>query len=254
MDSNNRSQRDARLAAEERRQERAYWQEILAGDWNPAQFPREPVSVSATTSEQTLEFPLEGTIAEPLIAFCGGSDITIHVFLTAAMHGVLGALDWRESVDNAVLTPISRQEAGTPLINTVLPIRCRFEKSATFKELLLAARDAVADGDEHLNFPLLETFPRIREIGVAVLLEQIHDVGDLEPLKPSMVWSFCRRGQSLACGLSYDGGRFGQETVRRLASRFAALIRQALANVEAPLLARAAAFLYGIDYVFCQTV
>jgi amino acid adenylation domain-containing protein len=231
LDSKQLSKREARLAAEEHRQEREYWLKALAGEWTPARFPEDLSGAAEPSFELIEDVHLADDLSVRLLDFCGGSDITVHVFLTAAAHALLGLLQPGHRVDHVILTPIPRQETNAPLINTLLPIRASFSRDTTFKQLLLAAREAVAEGDRHLNFPLLETFPSLRGIDVAVLSEAIHDPRDLEPLQPAMIWRLKRRFKTLSIGITYDCKVYKPRTVELLAKRLETLIRRLLFDV-----------------------
>jgi non-ribosomal peptide synthetase component F len=161
------------------------------------------------------------------------------MILTAAVALLLKKYTGGEDI--ILGTQVLKQAQEAEFINTVLPLRLAMPEEASFKELILAARQTIEEATQHKNYPLrllLEQlgapvdavdFPLFE---VAVLLENIHDQRYIDYLSPRLTFAFRRQDESLLLRLDYDAARYDAASMVRLGQHFACLLARAVADIS----------------------
>ena len=142
------------IAANQNVKEKTYWLEKFSGTFERSSFPTDR-KISGDGSEyrylgESTSFTLAGEVFSKLMEVGKGSDRLLHVFMIAAVAGLLDK--YTGCTDIVVGTPVYRQESEEDFVNTVLPLRILLEKPITFKELLAQSRNTLAAATD---FPYL---------------------------------------------------------------------------------------------------
>ena len=143
--------------------------------------------------------------------------------------------------DISVGTPILKHEEDANFINTILPIRSKFEAEYAFKHLLLQVRNTIFEACENQNFPI-ETL--LYQLGiesdedafplfdVAVLLENVQDREYLKEVMTNMIISFNNTGEQVEGVIEYNASLYEKGSVERMANHLKNLLLHALSNVH----------------------
>ncbi len=230
--------------------EARYWLEQFSQPVEPVSFPsdRRETSASAFASAEasTYSFSLPRETGSVLLSIAGGSDIRLHMLLLSAVTVLLHKTGYRNPVDITVGMPVYKQEkSGARFVNTVLPLRNRFDPGISFKELLLQTRETVTGAVKNQNYPfealvnqleLSQSPDRCPLFDVAVLLENIHDPGYLAPVRPGMVFRFNRAGKGgpIEVAVDYNAGRFSEAALQAHGERLVHVLMQVTADINAP--------------------
>jgi amino acid adenylation domain-containing protein/non-ribosomal peptide synthase protein (TIGR01720 family) len=228
------------VAAAQKTRERDYWQNRLAGQWEKALFPYDnPADREETRKTVTFEVPE----IERLTALSRGNDYTLNVILQSVL--ILQLFRYTGNEDIIIGTPTFKQEVEGDYINTVQILRNRLEPSMTFKSLLMAARQTVVEATENQNYPAEIIPDQLGRTGqadddypifdVSMILENVHDTGGLRTIKHNVTLSFKRHENGIEGTLHTVSGRYGEETVRRIADHYIRLLQDAVNNLDKPL-------------------
>ena len=225
--------------------EGAYWLARFQGELVRSSFPGDiKTGIDDEYSAGTVKSRLPAELNSRLMKLRNDSDYRLFMILAAGVTAVLAK--YTGNTDITVGAPIYRQEqeGDAEFINTILPLRLRFEAGITFKELLLQVRETVIEADENQNYPM-ETL--LYKLGmstsrgdfplfdVALLLENVHERQYLHSINPGIVFFFSRTGDDIEVEIQYDASRYLGPTVERVAAHLSHLLQNALENVGTPL-------------------
>ncbi|MGE5343807.1 MAG: amino acid adenylation domain-containing protein [Candidatus Omnitrophota bacterium] len=221
-----------RIAAGKKIKEKEYWLDKLFG--NP---PRSNLSSLYSPridrSIDEMEFAFTGEVNKGIIKLAAGSDIRLHMVLTAVFILLLNKYTGHDDVITGIPIVKTDNQLHADLINKALILRHQFTADMTFKDLLLHVRQTMIDADAHRNYPvelLLEQFDIT--VDTAILLENIHDMDDLSSLQPGMIFSFLRTSSGLHGKVQYDASSHRRNQVERMISYFGFLLECVLFNPE----------------------
>lgn len=222
------------------RSEREYWAGKLSGELDKTviQTDRKVAAGQARVlASQTLT--IVGPAFATLERLHNRSERRLHMILTAAVALLLKKYTARAEV--LLGAPVLRQEQEAQFINTVLPLRLAVPEEASFKDLILAARQTIEEATQHQNYPLRLLLEQLGLPGdaadfplfeVAVLLENIHQQSYIDHLNPRLTFAFRRDDQALHLRLDYDASRYAAESMARLGRHFGCLLERALADLN----------------------
>jgi amino acid adenylation domain-containing protein/non-ribosomal peptide synthase protein (TIGR01720 family) len=225
---------------DQKRKEREYWLEKLSGEPVKSSFPSDRKKRElAKPVVDTVKAGLPPEVSARLIGLSRESDVMLHMILAAAVDILL----WKYtgSLDILLGVPIYKQEIDAQFINTVLPLRVRFNEDITFKELLLLVRETVIKANENQNFPielltshlnLPSTEDKFDLFDVTVLLESIHDKKYLANSNYNITFFFSRTGHHIEALLEYNSLLYDRETLERIMKHFIRILRVILFNVD----------------------
>lgn len=192
----------------------------------------------AAGGRDSLRFDFPPHLAERLLQISSHSDHTLFVVLMAAFAVLLRRCGGEEGC--FVAAPIVRQEGDGHYINTVLIHGLRVDENASFRDLLLQARNVCLEAEEHQNFPLLEMLARSGvprgEDGrlrwpTALSLENIHDADYLDGLDVQLLFACRRREKELDLTIHF-GSAYDRSMVNRLAEILWVLLEGILFRVD----------------------
>lgn len=240
MSTKSNFSREFAIAASEHVAERDYWLQCLEGELPQSSFygdyPYHHTD-NIAYEQVALRFPQE--INQRLRQLSNGSDQMLHTVLVAALSVLLSK--YSESEDIIVGAPIYRQPNEDGLINTILPLRTNPGANTTFKELLIATRKTIIEAVKHQNYPMQILFEQLgfyREthgrsiFDVAVLLENIHEISYLRPMKLNMIFIFQRDVEDIQGILQYNSGKFTPRTAQQIGGHFIYVLQQAIFQVD----------------------
>jgi amino acid adenylation domain-containing protein len=238
------------LAAHQNIEEKEYWLERLSGDWQSCRFPVDTAITAEDQDEKDLttasEFYFD--IMDPLLGkikkISNNSPHTMHMMLCAALALLLRKYTATEDI--VLGTTVYKQENPDILLNKLLPIRVSLELSQSFKDVLLATRTAVLDANQYYCYPMEMLAKQLGRpydphgdfplFDVTLIIDNIHDPAYLRHVGTGfdMVFSYCAK--KLGCKVLYNGERYREETVARIARHFTQLLENALQDVESEAL------------------
>jgi len=234
------------VAASQYTSEEKYWLNQLDGEWVKTIFPydyKKNVNEHRQeykTGKEAVRFTMNSRISERLQKLSNGSDLRLHMLLTAAVVALL--YKYTDTRDILVGMPIYKQDIQGEFINTVLTIRNTIKEGMTFKELLLQLRETIVEASENQNYPIEtllyhlnlpaagEDFPLF---DVAILLENIHDKKYLQHIRYNMTFAFSRTGEQVKGVIEYDPTVYKKTTIERIINHFFLLLETVLFDMDA---------------------
>ncbi|MCX6581868.1 MAG: amino acid adenylation domain-containing protein, partial [Candidatus Aminicenantes bacterium] len=241
------SSKQAILAGQHIKEEK-YWLEKLSGLLEKTIFPYDyndnrPLNKAREGAAQKTEsqtFQLEGEIFSRLMKLSSGSDIRMHMILTAVLAALLEKYTGRQDI--IVGVPTLKQEIDAEFVNTVLTLRITVEDHMTFKDLLLQVRQTMVEAAQFQNYPVevlpyhlglpfsgADDFPLF---DIALLLENIHDKAYIGHLHLNMIFTFSRTGERLQGTLEYNALRYEKAAAEGILSHYRRVLEEVLADVN----------------------
>ncbi len=222
--------------------EKNYWlnklSDVIAGQCFPYDYPDN----IAKRFMKALQFEIPVKLSNRLIEIAGGSDIRLHMILSAGIIILLNK--YTDDKDILVGIPIYKQKVEGEFTNTVVAVRNLLEEDQTFKQLIIQVKQSITEGMENANYPI-ETLlyhlnmsfsqGSIPLFDVAILLENIHDKKYLRHIRNNMTFSFRRSGEHLEGTLEYNAAVFEETTVQRIINHFLEMLLNAAFNVDLPI-------------------
>jgi amino acid adenylation domain-containing protein len=243
------------LEAGQKIKEREYWLDKFAGNPPGCYFPYDNKKAIHQPGRENKEFSrvdftLTGESFHRLMDLGNQADLRVYIILTAVL--VLLLNKYSGSNDIVVGAPVysSNPEAvehNGELINTVLALRTQLKDDMTFKALVLQMGQTIYEATTHQNYPIelvLEHWRgsnrggrdnNNRLLDVAVLLGNIHDRNHIDPVNPSIVFSFIREKDALKGELDFLPLFYKKTTAAKLADHFKQLLQNALKEVDLPI-------------------
>ncbi len=250
--NNNKTMDQLAVAAAQKTKEREYWVSKLAGDWETCLFPYDMAGVGEPVYEEFV-FELRDSVSAALVKMSGGSDVRLHIILSAALTALLYRYTYNRGVDGDVVmgAPILKPDEGaesTGFTNTLLAFHTHVKAEMTFKELLLSVRQTVVDAYENQTYPMeILTGQLNRPIvagkgfplfSAALVLEGIHEAGMLEGVHLDMKILLKRDskdGDKIGGQWVYDGLRYKEDNVARLVRRLEGLLETVTSAMDTKL-------------------
>jgi fengycin family lipopeptide synthetase D len=255
------SQKDfsIKIAAADTRKtkERDYWMKRLSADGGPvkSRFPYDFDYKSDNSDIGSVEFKkvyfrLSAHQFSMVMKLAGDSNVKLYILLAAMLNLLLDKYMYTDNHpgdserDIVIGTPISRQEDEKNLINTVLPIRNRFNHGMPVKELLMQVRETIIGAAEHRNYPvellpeqlgLANSGPGFPLFDIILLLENIHDKRYIEHIPVNIIFSFRRASGAVEGFVEYNPLVYRQDTMEQVVKRFKRLMANALDGLDKPL-------------------
>lgn len=234
-------------AASQNIKEKDYWLQKLFDPPAPTGFPyigpTGPTGAPGAAGElKTAALIFPDKLSAALIKISGNSEARLFIILAAGVTALIHK--YNSKTDIIVGTSITKQEENLPLINTILPLRCRVESSMTFKELIYQIKETFFEAVENqdypyeillhqLGIPIRPAEPTLLEI--AILLESIHDRRYIQKIHPNMIFSFRLSGDNIELTLEHNPPFYDVAAAGRIADHLENLLDKALAHVELPL-------------------
>lgn len=235
------------IAANQKIKEKNYWLKKLSGISGKSSFSiiqriDEEKPGESKTGLEPVAFNLSGEAFQALTKLSKKDDRTLHVILAAGVIVLL--YRYTGSDDIVVGTPIYKQNIDADIINTILPLRIRLEKSMSFKEVLLQVRNTLVEATENYSYPV-ELLPA--DLGlpfsekefpifdVAFLLTNIHDRSYLRRVPINILFSFTRKEGAIEAVIDYNPRLYTSEAVQSIGNLYQNLARQVFSNVDVQL-------------------
>ncbi len=234
----------AALVAHQNIKEKDYWLETLAGIPDKTHLPYDYVKKStAHVPEASFQVRMPGDISGRLLKISGGSDAKLHMLLATALFTLI--YKYTHAGDLTIGAPIYKPDKDGEFLNLVLPLRCVFEETISFKELLMKTRQTLLGANEHRNYPIdfmteqlgLETaegedFPLF---DIALLLDNIHMKEFLHDIKTNLRFRFNRSGGGIDGVIEYTPSRYRENTIERMFVHLTTILRTSLSNLDIQL-------------------
>jgi len=233
------------LVANQNLDEREYWLNRLAGEWEKTHFPYD-FHKRADHRPDMGRFSccLSPGLAGKSWKLAGGVDFKLHIILLTGLMALLHR--YTGTRDITVGSPVLRQEQDSEFINTILVFRQPLPVNLGFKDFLLSVRETVVGATENQDFPLAVLADLLGEpagnedftlFDVGLMLESIHERDYLRAIddRYDMLFCFSGREEEITCTVEYDAGLYREETVQRIAAHFQFLLESGLSEPELPL-------------------
>lgn len=232
------------VAAGQKNREKQYWLNNLAGFTGKTGFPFPRKKLRNTTGAgdaafNETRFTFTDEMNRKLLKLSNNADSRLFMILVAALTVLLKK--YTGKYDIVLGCPVLKQDIDTKFINTVLPLRCRIEQGATFKDLLLNTKQTIIQATENQNYPLKVLLNQLNlpysEQGfvlfdTAVLLENIHKKSYIMHLHPNIIFSFSHAGEQVVGDLEYNSQLYEQDAIRQIANHYNILLEKVLENVN----------------------
>jgi amino acid adenylation domain-containing protein len=239
------------IAANQKTGERAYWLGQLAGEPPKSVFPYDfeaDVKRRKEGSPRTgaFNFSCPGPLYKGLMKLSTGSDVKLHLILTAALMALLEKYTPNNRPDIIIGTPIYHQQKQGEYINTVLPLRGRAAPGMSFKDLLLHTRTTMVEASKHQGYPIevlvqeLGMDPYAIDFplfGVGLLLDNIQDKKDIGHLSINLLFC-CTHDpdrELIEVTIEYNPSLYKESTIRRISGHFSRFLERAADHLDAPL-------------------
>jgi amino acid adenylation domain-containing protein len=240
--------RDVSIAAAQYVKEKRYWLQKLSGELIKSYFPydNDRTGDFLIPGEDSVTTCFAGERFSRLMQLSRGSDYSLHIIAVAVVLVLLAKYTNNDNKDIIVGAPIKKQAIASEIkfVNTVLALRVHLDGNMTLKELLVRVRETVLEADENKNYPIevlmsMLNMPMAGDdtplFDVAVLLENIHDIEYLRPVKVNMIFCLRKTAESVELDIRYNTARYERGTVERIAAQFDLVLQQMLSNVDLPL-------------------
>ena len=228
------------VAAHQHIKEKDYWLNKLSGGLEKSIFPYDTKNKGKKSKLEPVKFSFSPDIYSGLMTLSRGSDLKLHMILTAASMVLL--YKYTGNPDMILGTPIYKPDHGGRFINLLLPLRVHTRQSMTFKELLPQVGQTIIEANENRDYPIdmlpgqlnvyvpgEDDFPLF---DIAVLLENIQYRDYLQDVKINMIFSFLRKGESIEGNLEYNSFLYNKATINKIIGHFTNLLKNSLSNIE----------------------
>ncbi len=227
--------------------EEKYWTHWLEEFAGGASFPYDRIAGGDDSrADETMRFRLPDHVTARLADMSRKSQVMLFVILASAVASLLRKYTTRSDV--VVGAPIFKPEATGVFLNTILPIRCGFERESTFKDVLMRMKREIAEADAHKDYPVEllcerigSAWPSAGEVfplfDVTVTVDTIHDLEHIRHIPASMSFVFSPGADiaSIASVISYNPAKYEAETVSRIAEHLMGFLDKACFEPDAPI-------------------
>ncbi|MED1788412.1 amino acid adenylation domain-containing protein [Brevibacillus laterosporus] len=222
-------------------EEQQYWLGKLQGNVVASGFPEDFTRTrkESTRSVYKAVFPAE--LFEKVIATSNGSAFGMYVLLVTGVKLLLS--HYTGSEDILVGMPPFQMKRSKDTANHLLALRTFGTKNDSFAEWAGKIKQTVMEADQHPNLSFAEAVrmlhPEINDpsqvnMQTVVLLDSVHDVGDIDNIESKTLFLFRAVGNSLEIELHYDSECYQEETIQCIVQHTLRLLQQALSNPKQP--------------------
>lgn len=235
------------VAASQFMKEKEYWFKKLSGRMEKTTFLYEqlpsPIESSLYSKDQ-VKYRFVYEVSKKLINLSNENDYALHIILLAGLMVLLHK--YTGSTDILVGTPIYKQDNDDEgeFVNTILAIRTYIYSSATFKDVVLQAKQAVIEAEENQNYPIERLLNQLNLplsrgsfplFDIALLLKNVHDERYLHSIKINLIFSFIREDEGITGVFEYNPSLFKKNSIERIISHYTNLMDQVISYVNLPI-------------------
>lgn len=232
------------IAAGQKIREKEYWLKKLSATHGDGEFssgfpasPEIPAPGNAEPVMEQVTGQLPDELTQRMMSMSGGSDVRLHLILTACVSALLAK--YSGCGDVSIVTPILRPDKEADFLNTALPLRSHLTVDTTFKELLLQIRQTFLEAGENQDYPMeilaqqlgfqIESGSRgFQLFDTAVVLENVQEKNHLLYLDPDLWFIFHREAATVSFMLEYLNSRYSRAGVQRIAGHLLKLLQTVL--------------------------
>ncbi len=218
--------------------QKIYWVNQLSGELPETNFITDYVRpVRYSGKNQSITFNLPDDVSDAIIHLTKNSDFSIYLFLLSA----LAVLLQKHTGNNDVIfgSPVYHAGAFEGIVNNVVPLRFNVTSQLTFKDLLLQVKDTTIDAYSHCHYPFDELVRSLKIpqsqnrcpiFDLVVLLENIHNLKDIESLNNDVTVSFQADGNKIRGEICYNERLFEYEAIRQVARQYITVLQRIIEN------------------------
>jgi amino acid adenylation domain-containing protein len=236
------------IAAHQNVKEREFWVNRLSDNFEKSVFPYDYNHERTNRKEYDLpvddsaKFQFTGILFSQLMKLSKASDDSLNLILVTGVILLLAMYTNRQDI--MVGAPIFKQEMDTEFINTILPLRTRFRKDITVKELLVQVRKTIIDAVANQNYPMEILLKELNTsfsegefplFDVAILLENIQERRYLQPVRINMIFSFERRENHIEGEVEFNPLLYKRSTIDRIVKHLSRLLQEMVLNPQQPV-------------------
>lgn len=225
------------------KKEMEYWKNKLSGELLKSSFPYDFINTGVSIKgREVLNSEIPTSIALSVLKLSGGSDLRLHMILTAALAVLL--YKYTGNRDIIVGTPIYNQSTEGDYINTILALRNQITGNMSFKQFLLEMRQTISEAVENQNYPIenlidkLDIVPSTDEFQLfdaAILLKNIQSCRYMDKVNTNIEFCFQKTEGSLECEIKYNPGLYRADSIQGIMSHFINLLHSITACVDSPI-------------------
>ncbi|WP_139487912.1 MupA/Atu3671 family FMN-dependent luciferase-like monooxygenase [Brevibacillus dissolubilis] len=208
--------------------ERDYWSQKLSGDFLPSQFPVEHRTQS--TAEESLIIrsvkSLSSTASTKLSELGNHNGMAIYMMAVTAVQYVLR----RYTGQTDITVGMPRLGVNDSNDNGYLYLRTEMASCTTFRELLMATRETVAEAIEHENFPVSVLFEEEMPMYTLVMLDSIHDRSIAGKGEADLCFLFSHTEGGLSVELIGKPALYSESSLERIAEHVIHYLEAVAAN------------------------
>ncbi|MCL6588810.1 MAG: amino acid adenylation domain-containing protein [Firmicutes bacterium] len=224
--------------------EKNFWCNRLGDDSTLGALPPDyGRSYQAESANEILQDFLPEATGQKLLYIGNNSRQGVFIILLAGLVRLFSA--YQNSWDLTIGIPLFKVTSQRKSINNgLLPIRIRLNPGQSFKDLILAVKQAVIEADAHKNYP----FDKLAELlnlevggggrylsGAVAMMAGLHSRNFLAEVEADLIFSFECEQAKIKINIEYSRGLYRPETINRLAGHFRNILAGALKNPEIKL-------------------
>jgi len=222
--------------------EQLFWNKMFDNFSERIVIPYDNFDVLDDCNYKEVEFEFEKESSERLISMSGNSDLALQIILNAFIITLLQK--YTSSKDLVIGTTIDRQDIEGEFINTVLPLRVRFDSNFTFKNLILECRKTILDCKKNQNYPIdsllyelklqrTESYFPLFDIGA--ILKNIQEESYFKGIYPGVIFIFNRKESSIQITIKYNSYLYNESKIFAIKENVTSLMANLIFDVNKPL-------------------
>lgn len=189
-----------------------------------------------------IDFELEEECSKRLISMSSNSDLALQIILNAFVLTLLQK--YTSSSDLVLGTTIDIQDAEGEFINTILPLRIRFESSISFKNLILECKNTILDCKKNQNYPIESLLYELKLkhssyyfplFDVGTILKNIQDESYFKDVNPGILFIFNRKDSSIHVRIKYNSNLYNESKIILVKENVESLMSNLLSDLNVPL-------------------
>ncbi|GJD16867.1 hypothetical protein RIVM261_018230 [Rivularia sp. IAM M-261] len=220
--------------------QKIYWINQLSGELPETNLILDYTRPSlSNTKNRSFSFDLSHDLSQAIIKLAKASYFSMYLILVSALNILLQK--YTRNNDVIVGIPIYDVDSTNIVSSKVIPLRTQVIPELSFKDFLLQVKDSVIGAYSHKNYhfdeliKLLEiptSLNRCPFFDIVVLLENIHNKGDLKNLNNGITFSFLINGEVISASIEYNEHIFQDENIQFLSRYYTNVIESIINNVN----------------------
>jgi|GEM_PF-5437183 len=222
--------------------EQHFWNKMFDSFSDRITIPYDNFDVLDDCNYKEIEFEFEQECSKRLVSMSNNSDLALQIILTAFVSTLLQK--YTSSNDLVIGTTIDKQEIEAEFINTILPLRVKFNSNFTFKDLILECRSTIIECKKNQNYPIESLLYELKLqrtgsyfplFDIGIILKNIQDESYFKEIYPSVIFIFNRNESSIHVKIKYNSYLYNESKIYAIKENIISLISNLIFDVNNPL-------------------